>query len=126
MPPEHRAWMEAATTMLREQREACCPYTGPVRVEMVATWPLARTRPAWCSREAWATRRDRPVPYATAPDVDNVGKLALDAAVAAGILEDDRIVVELSVRKEAVDASLIAHPSREHVVGIFLSVTPMR
>ena len=99
MPHEHRAWMDAAVTMLREQRRGEA-IAGPVAVEIVAIWPMPKARPAWCDRERWKRREETlGIPYATKPDVDNVGKIVLDALVEAGILEDDRFVVELSVLK---------------------------
>jgi Holliday junction resolvase RusA-like endonuclease len=118
MPPEHRAWMEAATTMLREQREACCPYTGPLLVEMTAVWPYPKKRPSWMPPERWKEERKLggPLPWYTKPDADNVAKIVLDAAVAAGLLEDDRFVCELSVRKRA-EAS--------RAPGIYFSLYPL-
>jgi len=102
MPPEHRAWMDAAVTMLREQRQGEA-IAGPVAVEIVAIWPLPKTRPAWCDRERWKQREETlGIPYATKPDADNVGKIVLDALVEAGILEDDRFVVELNISKRAI------------------------
>lgn len=99
MPPEHRAWMEAAVVMLREQRQGE-PFACPVAVEIVAYWPLPKSRPAWCTRERWKDRvATLGIPYATKPDADNVGKIVLDAMVEAGLLEDDRFVVQLSVVK---------------------------
>jgi Holliday junction resolvase RusA-like endonuclease len=91
--------MEAAVVMLREQRQGE-PFACPVAVEIVAFWPMPKARPAWCTKERW---KDRVVPlgisYATKPDVDNVAKIVLDAMVEAGILADDRFVVQLSVNK---------------------------
>jgi len=99
MPPEHRAWMEAAVVMLREQRQGE-PFACPLVVEIVAYWPLPKARPAWCTRERWKDRvATLGIPYATKPDADNVGKIVLDAMVEAGLLEDDRFVVQLSVLK---------------------------
>ena len=99
MPPEHRAWTDAAVTMLREQRQGEA-IAGPVSVEIVAYWPLPKTRPAWCDKERWGLRKvNGGIAYATKPDADNVGKIVLDALVDAGILADDRFVVELSVLK---------------------------
>ena len=99
MPPEHRAWMEAAVVMLREQRQGE-PFACPLVVEIVAYWPLPKARPAWCTRERWKDRvATLGIPYATKPDADNVGKIVLDAMVEAGLLEDDRFVVQLSVVK---------------------------
>jgi hypothetical protein len=102
MPPEHRAWMEAAVVMLREQRQGE-QFAGPVAVEIVAYWPLPKARPAWCTRERWKDRvATLGIPYATKPDADNVSKMVLDALVDAGILVDDAIVVELNVLKRAI------------------------
>lgn len=94
--------MEAAVVMLREQRRGE-PIAGPVAVEICASWPMPKTRPAWCSREAWASRKaDSGLAYATKPDADNVAKIVLDAMVEAGVLADDRYVVSLTVGKRAV------------------------
>jgi len=102
MPPEHRAWMDAAVTMLREQRRGE-PIAEPVELEIMAYWPLPKTRPAWCDKERWALRgQNGGIAYATKPDIDNVGKIVMDALVEAGILEDDRFVVELNMSKRAV------------------------
>lgn len=91
--------MEAAVVMLREQRQGE-PFAGPVAVEIVAYWPLPKSRPAWCAKERWKDRvATLGISYATKPDADNVAKIVLDAMVEAGILEDDRFVVELSVVK---------------------------
>ena len=88
MPPEHRAWMEAAVVMLREQRQGE-PFACPVAVEIVAYWPLPKSRPAWCTRERWKDRvATLGIPYATKPDADNVAKIVLDAMVEAGILRE--------------------------------------
>jgi len=101
MPPEHRAWMDAAVTMLREQRQGD-PILTPVCVEVLAYWPLPKARPAWCDRETWKNRAVTfGVAYATKPDADNVAKIVLDALVDAGVLADDRLVVELHVVKRA-------------------------
>ena len=99
MPPEHRAWMEAAVVMLREQRHGE-PFACPVAVEIVAFWPMPKARPAWCTKERWKAREATlGIVYATKPDADNVAKIVLDAMVEAGILADDRFVVQLSVNK---------------------------
>lgn len=102
MPPEHRAWMDAAVTMLREQRQGE-PIAEPVELEIMAYWPLPKTRPAWCDKERWGMRaRDGGIAYATKPDADNVAKIVLDALVESGVLADDRFVVELNMSKRAV------------------------
>lgn len=102
MPPEHRAWMEAAVTMLREQRQGE-PIAEPVCIEILYLFPLPKTRPAWCSKERWASRHEtHGIWYYTKPDLDNIEKNVLDAMVAAGILEDDRFVVEVTHKKRAI------------------------
>jgi len=108
MPPEHRAWMEAAVTMLREQRQGE-PLAEPVSIDINYLWPLPKTRPAWCDKERWALRKENGgIWHFTKPDIDNTEKNVLDALVAAGILEDDRFVVEVIHRKRAVpDAARI-------------------
>lgn len=114
MPPEHRAWMEAATVMLREQSYGE-PQRGAVAVRIVATWPTPKARPSWCPREVWAGRAAG-LWMASKPDADNVGKIVLDAMVAAGLLEDDRGVVSLAIEKRmmpgagGVDAYVMQAP----------------
>ena len=91
--------MEAAVVMLREQRQGE-PFACPVAVEIVACWPLPKSRPAWCTKERWKDRvATLGISYATKPDADNVAKIVLDAMVEAGILADDRFVVQLSISK---------------------------
>lgn len=103
MPPEHRAWMAAAVTMLREQRQGE-PIAEPVDISIMAYWPIAKKRPAWCPRNRWSLRHEKlGIPYATKPDIDNVGKIVIDALVEAGILVDDRLVVDLNMSKRAVE-----------------------
>jgi Holliday junction resolvase RusA-like endonuclease len=72
-----------------------CP-PGALVVDIVAIWPAAAARSK--------TRKGQPRPVivewrAMDPDADNVAKIVLDAMVEAGILEDDRFVVQLSVNK---------------------------
>jgi Holliday junction resolvase RusA-like endonuclease len=102
MPPEHRAWMDAAVSALRGQYLGV-PIPCPVSVEIVAYWTTPKARPRWCKLETWRNREATSgIPYATKPDADNVSKMVLDALVDAGILVDDAIVVELNVLKRAI------------------------
>lgn len=102
MPPEHRAWMDAAVAALREQYLGV-PIACPVSVEIVAYWTTPKARPRWCNLETWRNREATSgIPYATKPDADNVAKMVLDALVDARILVDDAIVVELNVMKRAI------------------------
>lgn len=105
MPPEHRAWLDAAVTMLREQHVGEA-IAEPVELEIMAYWPLPKTRPAWCDKERWALRKQLGgIAYATKPDIDNVGKIVIDALVDAGVLVDDRLVVELNMCKQAAEGA---------------------
>jgi len=94
MPPEHRAWMDEATTKLRAARKAYGAETirEAVSLEVQLLWPMPKARPSWCSREAWQLRSFG-IPRITKPDGDNCEKAVMDALVAAGILEDDAFVV---------------------------------
>lgn len=59
------------------------PFKGPVKVTLSWTWPGA----------------DTPKPKSTRPDLDNLAKLALDAATKAGYWTDDAQVVHLDTAK---------------------------
>jgi Holliday junction resolvase RusA-like endonuclease len=86
--------MNEATAKLRAAREAHGGETirEAVSLEVQLYWPMPKTRPSWCSREAWQDRQFG-IPRITKPDGDNCEKAIMDALVAAGILEDDAFVV---------------------------------
>ena len=66
-----------------------------VDVEVVAVHPRPQARPAWASREAWAT--EKRIPRSVTPDADNVGKAILDGLTLAGVWADDGQVGDLRV-----------------------------
>jgi Holliday junction resolvase RusA-like endonuclease len=92
--------LDEAVPKLREQREALGAETvrEAVCAEVQLYWPMPKTRPVWCSREAWQDRQFG-IPRITKPDGDNCEKAVLDALVAAGILEDDAFVVRVTWTK---------------------------
>jgi Holliday junction resolvase RusA-like endonuclease len=101
MPPEHRAWMDEAVAKLREQRQALGAETvrEAVEIQLQFLWPVPKARPSWCSLDAWRERGAYGIARTTKPDGDNCEKAILDALVAAGILQDDALVVRASWTK---------------------------
>lgn len=69
------------------------PLDRPVEVRVYARHKRPKGCPSRVSAEVWAGdgRPWRP----SAPDVDNIAKIAMDAAVRAKVLKDDTIVVRL-------------------------------
>ena len=90
-PKAYRIWREAAHVLLASQarQERWAPVAGPVGIEIVATWPRPRQRPAWMPAEVWATglRARRPV----RPDGDNVAKTAADTLNGLAYADDGQI-----------------------------------
>ena len=88
--PRTAQWETLAAWLCRR----ACPdrpaHTGPIGAEISAVLqrPQRLTKPA------------PRVPAPVAPDADNVAKIALDAAVKAGVIEDDRRITSLFVRTE--------------------------
>lgn len=85
-----------AAAMLRaifEKHRPECPTSGPVAVAISYTWP--KTDRLLALNQALPVA----VPKATRPDVDNLAKLALDAATIAGWWKDDNCVADLRVSK---------------------------
>jgi Holliday junction resolvase RusA-like endonuclease len=83
--PKYQVWKEAAAWLVRSAGK---PMAGPVKVtlqllsdQMVIEVVPGPHRPAGL----WG-------------DIDNLAKSALDALVAGGVLEDDRMVTVLEVR----------------------------
>jgi Holliday junction resolvase RusA-like endonuclease len=97
MPPQHKAWEDAAVQQLREQRTGDESWTGFIVVGIDAWMPRPASRPAWFPKDAWKAGKAYATP--TKPDADNIAKITLDAMVKAGILEDDRFVCELHVHR---------------------------
>lgn len=77
------------------------PIARAVAVAIEITLPRPQARPAKGSihREYWTPEGLYPLPCRG--DVDNYAKSALDALTQAGVIQDDRLVVELSVIKWA-------------------------
>lgn len=68
------------------------PITGPVRVEIVATFA---TPPSWSKRRTAETIHR---PHVQRPDCDNIGKAVLDALNRIAWADDGQ-VAEISIRK---------------------------
>ncbi len=97
MPPEHRAWVDAAGLQFRAQSAGEC-WTGLVALALDVYMPRPKSRPAWIQPAAWKIGMAHPTPVK--PDVDNLAKIIMDAMVDAGLLEDDRFVCELHVTRQ--------------------------
>lgn len=63
------------------------PFCGPLDVGLYWTYPCGQTR------------QEQPVPRPRRPDLDNLAKLALDAATKAGYWHDDAQVTRLETAK---------------------------
>jgi Holliday junction resolvase RusA-like endonuclease len=94
------AWQRAAIALIRQQwgpREA---MSGAVRLQVTGVFLRPKRldcqhkrKPCSCPPEMLD---GRPMPHTSTPDATNVHKLAEDALVKAGVLVDDRLVVEYS------------------------------
>jgi len=82
--PRATAWKAAALLLIKQEmkRWKVKKFTGPLRVS--------------CE---FALKRGAVPIERTKPDLDNLAKSLLDAATNAGLWQDDRQVVELSLRK---------------------------
>lgn len=89
-------YMGVAIMAMREHKPDV-PMDGPLDVEIAV----------WCRRpKALVPRPNQKKPPSAAPmfcttkpDLDNVAKTILDCLVQAGVIEDDKSVVHLSMRK---------------------------
>ena len=88
-PRSHREWERRAVAIMREAAPV-----APLSDDLVVTVTLVYRRRSTDPRTDGRIRRDR-----ARQDVDNVAKLALDAAVKAGWLVDDRHVGTLVVER---------------------------
>ena len=97
-PPAYLSWKKDATLLCRSRwhDEA---ITLAVAVFVEVTLPRPKSRPAKGSMHAryWHPTEDYPIPLRG--DIDNYEKGALDALTQAGVIDDDRQVVELTTTK---------------------------
>lgn len=92
-----RSWQDAVVSEASRQAATLDgPIDGPVAVSVTFRLPMPRSRPKWLQRVGSA-------PCMVKPDVDKLVRALLDSMVAAGLLRDDSIVVDLErVRKREV------------------------
>lgn len=115
------SYMGVAVTTLRAAKTGAT-MTGPLVCEIVA----------WCRRpksmmpkgpRAKTTVPLESFPCLTKPDLDNVAKTIGDCLTQAGIIEDDRMIVVLTLRKVYVATA----PEHGNVdVGVGVSVRPWK
>jgi len=96
--PAYDAWKRDATLLCRSRWHEQA-ITLAVAVSVEVTLPRPKSKPRSPSTHAlyWHPTEDYPLP--TRGDVDNYAKGALDALQQAGVIADDRQVVELTVTK---------------------------
>lgn len=87
-PTKHRNWEAKAVALMRAAAGGEEPLEGPLWVEVEAVYP----RPKNIPKRLGTGRRS---PRSTRSDLDNVVKLALDAAVKAGWCVDDNHIAHL-------------------------------
>ena len=68
------------------------PLTGPLRLELVFTWP-------WRASESKRVRALGHAPMTSRPDADNCSKTITDRLMALRFIEDDAAIVDLHVQK---------------------------
>jgi len=106
-----KAWNKTAVTIIRSQWGTRAPLTGALSIRVVARFFRPGSmecdhRPLKC----WERPEDKRLcsedvvwgvsaPHIGTPDLTNIVKLAEDALVRAGVIEDDRLVCESSGRK---------------------------
>lgn len=83
--PKSANWRAVAAQQMASERVGEV-ITGPVRVRLIAIMPRPKSLPKkqGCER-LWR---------ATKPDIDNIAKAVFDALVTAGIIGDDRQIVD--------------------------------
>lgn len=103
-PPSTARWEQFAAAAFDEAWRHAPPVfrDEAVTVEIVALMPRTKAQQP-------RARRRVPVPegrlvHTGKPDVDNIGKIVLDALVLAGVLEDDTSVTRLVVERWRVAA----------------------
>ena len=102
-PAKLEQWYQSSAVQLRLQWGATPPLTGPLRVDVVAVCARPASLPASLksigfTSASWRACTER-TPKLTAPDADNFLKSALDALQRAGVIHDDRLVVDARVVK---------------------------
>lgn len=88
--PTYAAWCDGAAAFLRPQGE---PLDGPLVVFV----------------EVVCKRPKKPANVMPVGDVDNYAKAALDALTSAGVWVDDKLVVEMTVRKRYTEGDEQPH-----------------
>ena len=100
-PDRTAAWEHLAAEYLRAAwRQAPIARDVPVVVEVVALFDRPQRLRGTKRRPADPER----LPHVGKPDADNVSKIALDALVLAGVLEDDACVSDAHTRKRYTGA----------------------
>jgi Holliday junction resolvase RusA-like endonuclease len=77
------------------------PMMGPLAVRLAIVWP-------WLKGDAKKVRALRQVPHDRKPDVDNSGKMILDAMTTLRFWEDDAQITALTLEKYRGDRPGIA------------------
>ena len=103
-PEKSATWeSDAAWTMRREWNDVTLDEATTVTIDAIFKRPKAM---------CWKRRPTPRVPHTKRPDADNIAKATLDAMQKAGIIRDDSIVHDLTVRKWIA--------SGEDVVGVIV------
>lgn len=91
-----KGWKANAVKLITAAWKGDPPITGPVLLDVVAVFPRTKgldcrhkRKPCSCTPEKLDGRS---IPHTSTPDRTNILKLAEDAVVAAGVIEDDRLV----------------------------------
>jgi Holliday junction resolvase RusA-like endonuclease len=83
-PAKSRNWKATAQAIMAMAANGLPPLTGPVQVDIVATFA--------CPRSKWRTRQPRPAEWKTSrPDLDNVVKAVKDAAKGVLWIDDSQV-----------------------------------
>jgi Holliday junction resolvase RusA-like endonuclease len=92
MPGKSSAWQATAAMLMRSEWGGRAPISAAVRahLQFVSSRPKALLRKSSPEGRIWRTSRG---------DIDNLIKAALDAAVDAGVLLDDALVVSVQAEK---------------------------
>ena len=115
-PAKTAAWATMAGWYMRDGGLPDAPLSGPLYVEIVATFARPKSR---MKKADW----HGPAPHVVKPDADNIAKLVLDALQAAGVIEDDKTVCRLYVSKLWADYDWPTKTSAEPWVQV--SIAPV-
>ena len=92
-------WERLAAMLMRSKfRQA--PISGPVAVHTVSVMPRPQRIPKRQPGRTWAPKK---------PDLDNIVKSILDAVVMARVIEDDRLVVQITAEQVYAAIGEAAH-----------------